>query len=96
MTVLISPQNEELSGAALRRAIAISNIKWFRAIAWKALSDRSPNSELRAANARAAAWILLKQARRDALVYCITTDAMSGIVRPPSTHSRRLVPFSPG
>jgi hypothetical protein len=80
MTVLISPQVEELTGPARRRAIAISNIKWFRAVAWKALRDGGPKAELRAANARAAARIILKQARRDALVSQITTDAMSGIV----------------
>ena len=78
MSSLAASGTEELTGAAHRRAIAISNINWFRAIAWKALRDGGPKGELRAANARRAARIVLKQARRDALVTRITTDAVSG------------------
>jgi hypothetical protein len=52
-----------------RRAIAITNANWFRALAWKALRDGGPKSELRASNARTAARIVLRQARRDARVY---------------------------
>ena len=81
MSTLIAPEMEELTGAARRRAIAISNVKWFRAVAWKALRDGGPRAELRAANARAAARIVLKQARRDALVSRITTDALLGNLR---------------
>jgi hypothetical protein len=78
MSILAASGTEELSGVAHRRAIAISNINWFRATAWKAIRDGGPKAELRAANARRAARIVLKQARRDALVTRITTDAMSG------------------
>jgi hypothetical protein len=78
MSILAASGTEELTGAAHRRAIAISNINWFRATAWKALRDGGPKAELRAVNARTAARIVLKQARRDALVTRITTNAMFG------------------
>jgi hypothetical protein len=56
-----------LSGSALhRRAVAVSNAKWFRALAWRALRDGAPKADLRAANARAAARIILRRAREDA------------------------------
>ena len=84
MPILTAFGTEELTGAARRRAIAISNINWFRATAWKALRDGGPKAELRAANARRAARIVLKQARRDALVTRMTTDALAGTVRPRS------------
>jgi hypothetical protein len=87
MSVLAPSGAEELTGAARRRGIAISNINWFRAVAWKALRDGGPKAELRAANARTAARIVLKQARRDALVTRMTTDALAGTVRPRSAVS---------
>jgi hypothetical protein len=87
MSILAVSETEELTGAARRRAIAISNINWFRAVAWKALRDGGPKAELRAANARMAARIVLKQARRDALVTRMTTDALVGTARPHSAES---------
>jgi len=60
-----------------RRAIALANARWFRAMAWRALRDGAPKGELRAANARAAARIVLGQARRDALVNRLVTDALA-------------------
>jgi hypothetical protein len=87
MSVLAPSETEELTGAARRRAIAISNINWFRAVAWKALRDGGPKAQLRATNARTAARIVLKQARRDALVSRMTTDALAGTVRPRSAVS---------
>ena len=87
MSILAVSETEELTGAARRRAIAISNINWFRAVAWKALRDGGPKAELRAANARMAARIVLKQSKRDALVTRMTTDALAGTVRPRSTES---------
>lgn len=57
------------------RAVAIANTKWFRALAWKALRDDRPNGKLRAANARAAAWIVLRQAKREAVVKRMMLDA---------------------
>ncbi|WP_244478422.1 hypothetical protein [Methylobacterium sp. Leaf113] len=71
------PDATELTGLARRRAIAIGNANWFRAVAWKALRDGSPNAGVRAANARAAARIVLRQARRDALVNRITSEALA-------------------
>ncbi len=77
MSILTAPDRVEPTGLARRRAIAIGNANWFRAIAWKALRDGGPKCELRAANARTAARIVLRQARRDALVHRMTTDALA-------------------
>jgi hypothetical protein len=46
-------------------------------MAWRALRDGGPKGVLRAANARAAARIVLRQARRDALVNRLATDALT-------------------
>lgn len=65
-------------GSALnRRAIALANVRWFRVMAWRALRDGAPKAELRAANARAAARIVLRQARRDPLVSRLVRDALA-------------------
>jgi hypothetical protein len=77
MSSLTVSDSPELTGLAKRRAIAIGNAHWFRAVAWRALRDGGPKAELRAANARAAARIVLRQARRDALVHRITTEALA-------------------
>lgn len=67
------------SGSVInRRAIALANARWFRAMAWRALRDGVPNGDMRAANARAAARIVLRQARRDALVSRLVTEALAG------------------
>lgn len=63
---------------AERRALAIENANWFRALAWRALRDGSPRGETRAANARAAARIILRHAKRDALVSRIANEALIG------------------
>jgi hypothetical protein len=47
-------------------------------MAWRALRDGRPQGELRAANARAAARIVLRQARRDATVRRIAMRALAG------------------
>ena len=60
-----------------RRAIALANARWFRAMASRALRDGAPQGASRAANARAAARIVLRQARRDALVHQLVTDALA-------------------
>jgi len=86
MSTLTARETLEPTGLAHRHAIAISNVRWFRAIAWRALRDGGPQAGLRAANARAAARIVLKQAKRDALVSRITTDAMAGIKRPATSY----------
>ncbi len=59
------------------RAVALANIRWFREMAWRALRDGSPQGLLRAANARAAARIVLRQARRDGSVNRLVTDALA-------------------
>ena len=48
---------------ARRRSIALDNVRWFRAMARRALRDGSPKAQLRAANARAAARIVLQHAK---------------------------------
>ena len=78
MSILTAPETVELTGEARRRAIAIANANWFRAVACKALQDSGPKAELRAANARLAARIVIRHARRDALVNRITTAALAG------------------
>ena len=55
----------EGDGILHRRSVALANALWFRALAWRALRDGAPKGELRAANARAAARIVLRQAKRD-------------------------------
>ena len=65
-------------GPALdRRTVALANVRWFRAMAWRALRDGGPQGELRAANARAAARIVLRQARRDSVVNQLVTNALA-------------------
>lgn len=65
-------------GPALdRRAVALANIRWFRAMAWRALRDGGPQGVLRAANAREAARIVLCHARRDAMVNRLMIDALA-------------------
>lgn len=78
MSTLTAPETVELTGVARRQAIAVANANWFRAVACKALRDGGPKAELRAANARLAARIVVKHARRDALVNRITNAALAG------------------
>ena len=59
-----------------RRAVALANVRWFRAMARRALLDGQPHGALRATHARAAAHIVLRQARREALVNRLVTDAL--------------------
>lgn len=91
MSILTAPETVELTGEARRRAIAIANANWFRAVASKALRNGGPKAELRAANARAAARIVIKHARRDALVSRITTAAMAGTSTHFTKEGRRLL-----
>lgn len=60
-----------------RRSISMANVRWFRSMAWRALRDGGPHAETRAANARAAARIVLRQARRDASVRLMATQALA-------------------
>lgn len=68
MLTLDSPKPAKRDSFAERRATAVANANWFRAMAWRALRSGLPKVELRAAKARVAARIVLRQARRDALI----------------------------
>ncbi|MCJ2141616.1 hypothetical protein [Methylobacterium sp. E-066] len=68
----------DVGGPISRRAAALGNVKWFRALASRAQRDGGPQAALRAANARAAARIILRQAKRDALVSQIAREALQG------------------
>lgn len=61
-----------------RRSISMANVRWFRSMAWRALRDGGPQAQLRAANARAAARIVLRQAKRDVLVRRLAMEALAG------------------
>lgn len=76
MLAFVAPESIELTSFAKRRAIAIANANLFRAMACRALRDGQPQGELRAANARTAARIVLRQARQDATVHRMTTVAL--------------------
>ena len=62
----------------MHQSIAIANVRWFRSMASRALRDGGPQAALRAANARAAARIMLRQARRDAMVRQMAMLALAG------------------
>ena len=75
MLAFIAPDAIKYNSFASRRAIAIGNANLFRAMASRALRDGKPHGEMRARNARTAARIVLRQARRDALVHRMTAAA---------------------
>ena len=77
MAVLTAEKPLDVGGPISRREAALANVKWFRALAWRALRDGGPQAELRAANVRAAASIILRQAKRDALVDRLTAVALA-------------------
>lgn len=60
-----------------RRSTVVANVRWFRKLAWRALRDGAPSAEARAANARAAARILIRQAKREALVTRMIREAQT-------------------
>lgn len=66
----------DVGGPLSRRAAALANVRWFRALAWRALRDGGPRAELRASNARVAARIVLRQAKREALVARLARQAL--------------------
>ncbi|MCJ2066086.1 hypothetical protein MKK63_25775 [Methylobacterium sp. J-088] len=68
----------DVGGPISRRAAALANVKWFRALASRALREGGPQAKLRASNARAAARIILRQARREALVSRLAREALDG------------------
>ena len=69
------------SAFARRRKVALANTRWFRAMGWRALRDGAPQGGLRAANARAAAQIVIRGAKREALINRIATDALDVVSR---------------
>jgi hypothetical protein len=72
-----APTDPHARGPALdRRALAVSNANWFRALAWRALRDGGPKAALRAANARAAARIILRKAREDTRIDALTAEIL--------------------
>ncbi len=77
MLAVTAPDLIKPNSFASRRAIAIANANLFRGMACRALRDGKPHGELRAANARAAARIVLRQARRDASVNRMTAAALA-------------------
>ena len=77
MLALTAPQATKPDSFASRRAVAIANANFFRAMACRALRDGKPHGELRARNARTAARIVLRQARRDAVVYRMSAAALA-------------------
>ncbi len=77
MSVLAANKLAFIDGYAARRAIAVANAKWFHGMAWRALRDGAPKGELRAANARAAARIVIRQAKREALIGRMARQALA-------------------
>jgi hypothetical protein len=77
MSTLLAPGPVDVAGGLHRRAVALGNARWFRAAAWRALRDGGPKAKLRAANARAAARIILRQAKREAMVERMSRDALA-------------------
>ena len=62
---------------AERRSIAVANVNWFRKLAWRAPRDGKPQGTLRAAAARAAARIVIRQAKRDMLISRLAHEALA-------------------
>ena len=75
MTTRTKEQILEGGGPLRRRTTVIANVRWFRRLAWRALRDGAPGAASRAANARAAARILIRQAKREALVTRMIREA---------------------
>ena len=76
MTLQITFQAAQAGAIPHRRSVALVNVRWFRAMARRALRDEGPQGALRAANARTAAWVVLRQAKRDALVGRLAISAL--------------------
>ena len=66
----------EIVGLAGKHAETIAQANRFRALAWAALRDGAPKSELRAAHARAAVRSLLQHARRAEILRHLTPETM--------------------
>jgi hypothetical protein len=77
MPTLTAPEPSNQGRYAERRSIAVANVNWFRRLAWRALRDGGPKGALRATAARAAARIVIRQAKRDALISRIAHEALA-------------------
>jgi hypothetical protein len=77
MLAVAASERSEQGRYAERQFIALANANWFRKLAWRAIRDGRPKGELRAANARAAARIVIRQAKRDALISRIAHEALT-------------------
>jgi hypothetical protein len=77
MDTVITTGPRKREPASDHRSVAVANALWFRALAWRALRDGRPNAELRAFNARAAARICLRQARRAGVIDRLVAEALS-------------------
>lgn len=75
MPTSVVPGPAEGSAFARRRVVALANTRWFRAMAWRALHDGAPKGQQRAANARAAAHIVIRQAKHENMVNRMATEA---------------------
>ena len=75
MPATTSRDPAESSTLAERCAVAIADAHWFRNIATQALRDGEPRAEIRAANARTAARIILMRAKQDAVIHRIIGEA---------------------
>jgi hypothetical protein len=76
MLTLTAPEPSSQGHYAQRRSIAVANVHWFRKLAWRALRDGRPQGELRAAAARTAARIVIRQAKRDTLISRMAHEAL--------------------
>ncbi|GJE11705.1 MULTISPECIES: hypothetical protein [Methylobacterium] len=79
MLTLTAPHPDNQGRYAERRSIAVANVNWFRKLAWRALRDGSPRGAMRAAAARAAARIVIRQAKRDALISRMAHEALESL-----------------
>lgn len=77
MLTVAAPGLKNSGRFAERRSIALANANWFRKLAWRATRDGRPNGERRAANARAAARIVIRQAKREALISRMAHEALT-------------------
>ena len=77
MPTLAAPERSNGDRYAERRSIAVANANWFRKLAWRALRDGAPRGEFRAVNARTAARIVIRRAKRDALISRMAREALA-------------------
>jgi|GraSoiStandDraft_41_1057321.scaffolds.fasta_scaffold5244151_1 hypothetical protein len=77
MLTLAAPERINGGRYAERRRIAVAKANWFRKLAWRALRDGVTNGQLRAANARTAARIVMLRAKRGTLINRMAHEALA-------------------